>query len=242
MKKRLVVILLVFLALIWVTAPVFSQIGERAVRALLPREAPLLSRGRRALLDADPGRLHPHDHITSLGAPRDGEDRRDGLHGARGGRPGWRIRRSARIRFIVVRRPGLRFECLCRTGETRLRDLIRELPRDRPRGSRRRVESRLWAGLSVAAQRAGRAGRAVPRQPDREPRSPRSHSGMDGAEILVARSRPLVVALDADARLARRLQGLRRRFSRRRGIRSAGRLPRGLLRWRIHLPSLGADH
>ena len=41
--------------------------GQRALRALLPREAAVLPRGRRAVLDADPGRLHAHDHVAALG-------------------------------------------------------------------------------------------------------------------------------------------------------------------------------
>ena len=63
---------------------------QRALRPLLPGEAPVLPGGARPVLDPDPGGLHPHRHLAALGGAGHRQGRRDRLH--RAGRPGPRRR------------------------------------------------------------------------------------------------------------------------------------------------------
>ena len=73
-----------------------AQIGVNQRFALFyPGEAPVLPRGDRALLDADPGRLHAHHHLAAVGRARDRQDRRHRLHRARRGGPRRRKRHPA---------------------------------------------------------------------------------------------------------------------------------------------------
>ena len=44
--------------------------GQQPLRPLLPREAPLLHGGSRAVRHADPGGLHADDHVAALGRAR----------------------------------------------------------------------------------------------------------------------------------------------------------------------------
>ena len=64
-----------------------ADLGERALRAVLSREAPVLSRGRRSVPDADSGGLHADDHRAGRGAAAcTGKGSRHPLHRARRGR------------------------------------------------------------------------------------------------------------------------------------------------------------
>ena len=53
-----------------------ADLGQRALRAVLPGEAAVFPRRRRSVPDADPGGLHPHDHVADVGCARHRQGRR----------------------------------------------------------------------------------------------------------------------------------------------------------------------
>ena len=81
-----------------------ADFRERAVRAVLSREAAVLPRRRRSVSDADPGGVHADDHRAAVGRPRHRQERRRPLHRARRRRRRRRQRDAAGPERIVSRR------------------------------------------------------------------------------------------------------------------------------------------
>ena len=132
--------------------------SERALRPLLPGEAAVLPGGDRALLDADPGGVHAHDHVAALGPSRDREVGSHRIHGARRRRPGRRERHPPGTELLGPRRSGVPVDRRHRPAPARARCVVRELPRDDPgdpRQRRRRLQPPLRARLPLEPLRQG---------------------------------------------------------------------------------------
>ena len=84
-----------------------ADLRQRALRALLPGEAPVLPRARGSAADADPGGLHAHDHLAPLGRAGHRQDGRDELHRPRRQRPGRRDGHHPGTGVLGRRAPGL---------------------------------------------------------------------------------------------------------------------------------------
>ena len=203
-----------------------ADLGQRALRPLLPREAAVLPRGARPVLDADPGGLHAHHHLAALGrcgpparsaAPSTrslvAEDRGGGsviLPGPNGS---------------GLRRPGLLLAGGDRPRAARLRQLVRELPGHRPRDRGGRPQPRARPRLPVAARTAHDTVTGqflVSDTADPEPPRPRRRSGTAGT------SAPTPATLNwsttpAPGTGSPDIQGLRRRLPRRPRLPAAGR-------------------
>ncbi len=132
-----------------------ADLDQPAVRAVLSREASLLSRGRGTAVDAHPGRLHAHHYGARLGRACDRQAARGQLHRARGRRRRRRQRRHPRIELVVARRPGLPFARLHRPraqGSRGQRPVVRQHAHDRSRKRGGRSQSRPRPGLPAALQ------------------------------------------------------------------------------------------
>ena len=201
-----------------------------------PGEAPVLPRGHRPLRDADPGRVHADDHGAELGRARDGQARGHVVHGARhrgqgGGSvilpgPNGSDFADQDFRSFVGGRP----------RAARVRQLLREPARRRPRGRGRRVQPGHRPGLRVRARRpATRSGARSSSARPRRRTGPTSPPEWDGRKLSGHAADVTASHSDANVRHRRRVQGLREGVPRRRRLRPAGRIPRGLLRDGLHV-------
>ena len=133
-----------------------ADLRQRALRALLPREAAVLPRGRRSCSRRRIQAVYTRaDHVAALGPARHRQDRRHRLHRPRRRRPRRRQRHPPGPDGSSLRRPGLLVARRRRPGAARPRQLVRELPRDRPRDRRAAATT----GCSARTSSGGRTRR-----------------------------------------------------------------------------------
>ena len=229
--------------------PDFSQIesdagadrGQRALRAVLPREAAVLPRGRRPLLDADPGRLHAHHHLAALGRARHRQARRQSATRRSSPRTGRRQRRSC---------PGPAAPDFADQDFGSLVGVGRAC--GATSGSRSSACSPPTARSTAAATTgcsaptsSGAPGRGRPSPASLLFSAARTPNRPDLAERVGRpgparpRGRSWLAATHDATWTGSRRDRTRRRLPRRQRLRAAGRLPRGLRRGRLHVRPKG---
>ena len=203
---------------------------QRAVRALLSGEAAVLPGGDRALLDADPGRLHAQHHVAAVGRARDGEVRRHGytvlVAEDRGG--GSVILPGPNGSYFADQD----FQSFVGIGRARQnigKSFVSFLATDREvrGGGYNRVYGPDFQWRPNDHETVtGQFLLSNTKTPDRPDLAPE----WDGPEDELARRRRLVPAQRPALGLVHRVPGLRRRVPRRRRVRAAGGVPAQLRR------------